>query len=299
MYFLIPLITVAIWAGNAVVSIMSAGLIAPESISFYRWFIALLTLTPFLAKPVWTKRRIIRPFLTKLALLSLLGMVLNQSLTYYAAATTSATHMTLIIALVPLLSMFFSVPLLGIRLSGKSLFGAVISLTGLVYMLSQGQVMNLIQQGISQGDKYILIAACSYSLYGVLLKRWQLPFNNWVALYVQMLFAVIILLPVLMYGGLDNISLNTEALPLVLFAAIPTSILATWLWMQSIQFIGADKSAMFMNLLPVFTAIMAAFMLNETLDKYQLIGGTFVLMGVTITQVKRRAQRPKPEAVAL
>jgi drug/metabolite transporter (DMT)-like permease len=260
--------------------------IAPETISFYRWFIALMTLTPFLIKPVWKKRHAIKPYLPKLAFLALLGMAINQSLAYFAAATTTATHMTLIFALVPLLSLMFSVPILGLTLTKKALFGAMISLTGLVYMLSHGKISNLLSEGINIGDTYMLIAACSYSLYGVLLKRWRLPFNNWIALYVQMVFAVIILLPVLTYHG--QVSLTTESLPLVLYAAIPTSILATWLWMQSIQHLGADKSAMFMNLLPVFTAIMATFILNEQLSSEQFIGGGLVLTGVAMTQFKSR-----------
>ena len=45
MYFLLPLITVIIWSGNAIVNILSVDVIAPETISFYRWFIALMTLT--------------------------------------------------------------------------------------------------------------------------------------------------------------------------------------------------------------------------------------------------------------
>ncbi|MFT7684306.1 MAG: drug/metabolite transporter (DMT)-like permease [Moritella dasanensis] len=286
MYFLLPLFTVIIWSGNSIVNILSTNVIAPETISFYRWFIALITLTPFLIKPVWKKRHAIKPYLPRLAFLALLGMAINQSLAYFAAATTTATHMTLIFALVPLLSLMFSVPILGLSLTKKALFGAMISLTGLVYMLSHGNINNLLSEGINIGDTYMLIAACSYSLYGVLLKRWRLPFNNWIALYVQMVFAVIILLPVLTYHG--QVSLTTESLPLVLYAAIPTSILATWLWMQSIQHLGADKSAMFMNLLPVFTAIMATFILDEQLSSEQFIGGGLVLTGVAMTQFKSR-----------
>ena len=291
MYFLLPLFTVIIWSGNSIVNILSTNVIAPETISFYRWFIALMTLTPFLIKPVWKKRQAIKPYLPKLAFLALLGMAINQSLAYFAAATTTATHMTLIFALVPLLSLMFSVPILGLSLTKKALFGAMISLTGLVYMLSHGNISNLLSEGINIGDTYMLIAACSYSLYGVLLKRWRLPFNNWIALYVQMVFAVIILIPVLTYHG--QVSLTTESLPLVLYAAIPTSILATWLWMQSIQHLGADKSAMFMNLLPVFTAIMATFILNEQLSSDQFIGGGLVLTGVAMTQFKSKKSAGK------
>jgi drug/metabolite transporter (DMT)-like permease len=291
MYFLLPLFTVIIWSGNAIVNILSTNVIAPETISFYRWFVALITLTPFLIKPVWKKRQAIKPYLTKLAVLALLGMAINQSLAYFAAATTTATHMTLIFALVPLLSLMFSVPLLDISLTPKALFGASISLTGLVYMLSHGHISNLLSEGVNIGDTYMLIAACSYSLYGVLLKRWRLPFNNWIALYVQMVFAVIILLPVLTYNG--QVSLSNESLPLVLYAAIPTSILATWLWMQSIHYLGADRTAMFMNLLPVFTAIMATLILDEQLSNYQLIGGALVLAGVITTQLKPKKSAGK------
>ena len=291
MYFLLPLFTVIIWSGNSIVNILSTNVIAPETISFYRWFIALIALTPFLLKPVWKKRHAIKPYLTKLAFLALLGMAINQSLAYFAAATTTVTNMTLIFSLVPLLSLMFSVPLLGLSLTKRALFGATISLTGLMYMLSQGQVSNLLSKGLNIGDSLMLIAACSYSLYGVLLKRWRLPFNNWIALYVQMVFAVIILLPVLTYNG--QVSLSSESLPLVLYAAIPTSILATWLWMQSMHHLGADKTAMFMNLLPVFTAIMATFILDEQLSSYQFIGGALVLAGVTLTQLKSKTSTGK------
>ncbi|MDX2322212.1 MAG: DMT family transporter [Moritella sp.] len=291
MYFLLPLFTVIIWSGNAIVNILSTNVIAPETISFYRWFIALTTLTPFLIKPVWKKRQAIKPYLPKLAFLALLGMAINQSLAYFAAATTTATHMTLIFALVPLLSLMFSVPLLGLSLTKRAVCGVSISLTGLMYMLSHGQIGSLFSEGINIGDSYMLIAACSYSLYGVLLKRWRLPFNNWIALYMQMVFAVIILLPVLTFS--NQVTLTTESLPLVLYAAIPTSILATWLWMQSIQHLGADKSAMFMNLLPVFTAIMATVILDEQLSSYQFIGGALVLAGVAMTQLKSRKSTEK------
>lgn len=123
MFYLFPLLTVTIWAINAIVNKLSFSVIDPGAISFYRWFFAMVTLTPFVAIGAWRKRHIIKPYLSKLAFLALLGMVLNQSLGYFAAATTSATNMALIISLVPLISMFLSVPLLGQRLAPMALVG--------------------------------------------------------------------------------------------------------------------------------------------------------------------------------
>ena len=106
MLYLFPLLAVFIWAGNSIVNKLSFGIIDPEAIAFYRWFFAMLLLTPFVAGRVWQKRRVILPLLPKFATLAMLGMVLNQSLAYFAAATTTATNMALITSLVPMIACF-------------------------------------------------------------------------------------------------------------------------------------------------------------------------------------------------
>ena len=294
MFYLFPLITVAIWAGNAIVNKMAFSVIDPGAISFYRWFFALVMLTPFVAKSVWRDRAIIKPYLTKLAFLGLLGMVLNQSLGYFAAATTTATNIALIISLVPLISMFLSVPILGQRLSPFALIGAVLSLSGLVLRLSHGDVKILISQGIKQGDMLMLIAAVVYALYCVLLKRWKMPFSTWKSVYVQCLFAVIMLTPLLLMS--HRMAITASSIPLIAYAALLASVIAPWLWMLSIERLGADRTAMFMNLLPIMAAGIASVMLNEHLEAYHYIGGIMVLTGVALAQKRIKA---KKQAVAM
>lgn len=289
MFYLFPLITVAIWAGNAIVNKVAFSVIDPGAISFYRWFFALVALTPFVAKSVWRDRAIIKPYLTKLAFLGLLGMVLNQSLGYFAAATTTATNIALIISLVPLISMFLSVPILGQRLSPFALIGAVLSLSGLVLMLSHGDVKSLISQGIKQGDMLMLIAAAVYALYCVLLKRWKMPFSTWKSVYVQCLFAVLMLTPLLLTS--HRMAITASAVPLIAYAALLASVIAPWLWMLSIERLGADRTAMFMNLLPIMAAGIASIMLNEHLEAYHYIGGIMVLTGVALAQKRIKAKK--------
>ncbi|MCG3865714.1 MULTISPECIES: DMT family transporter [unclassified Photobacterium] len=289
MFYLFPLITVAIWAGNAIVNKMAFSVIDPGAISFYRWFFALVMLTPFVAKSVWRDRATIKPYLTKLAFLGLLGMVLNQSLGYFAAATTTATNIALIISLVPLISMFLSVPILGQRLSPFALIGAVLSLSGLVLMLSHGDVKSLISQGIKQGDMLMLIAAAVYALYCVLLKRWKMPFSTWKSVYVQCLFAVMMLTPLLLMS--HRMAITASAIPLIAYASLLASVIAPWLWMLSIERLGADRTAMFMNLLPIMAAGIASVMLNEHLESYHYIGGIMVLTGVALAQKRIKAKK--------
>ncbi|MGF1874657.1 DMT family transporter [Photobacterium frigidiphilum] len=291
MFYLLPLLTVSIWAGNAIVNKLSFSVIDPGAIAFYRWFFAMLVLTPFLAKSIWQHRKTIKPYLPKLAFLSLLGMVLNQSLGYFAAATTTATNMALIISLVPLISMFLSVPLLSQRLSPLAIVGAILSLGGLVLMLSHGNLNQLAAQGITQGDGLLLIAAFVYALYCVLLKRWQMPLTNWQSVYVQGVLAVIMLFP--MFLNSERMAITAEAFPLVMYAAMLGSLIAPWCWLLGIQRLGADRTAMFMNLMPVITALIASVVLNEQLESYHYIGGVMVLSGVALAQKKVKARQQK------
>lgn len=296
MFYLFPLLTVTIWAINAIVNKLSFSVIDPGAISFYRWFFAMVTLTPFVAIGAWRKRHIIKPYLSKLAFLALLGMVLNQSLGYFAAATTSATNMALIISLVPLISMFLSVPLLGQRLAPMALVGAVLSLVGLIFMLGHGDISYLLAQGITQGDGLLLIAAFVYALYSVLLKRWKMPISNWQSVYVQTLFAVIMLTPLLITSHRSGIT--ADSLPLIMYAAIPASVIAPWCWLQAIERLGADRTAMFMNLMPVIAAIVASIVLHEQLAYYHYIGGMMVLAGVALAQRKPKQPPAKDMAIA-
>ncbi|MBT2979950.1 EamA family transporter, partial [Vibrio anguillarum] len=91
MVYLLPLFTVLIWGGNSIINKLAAETIEPSAMSFYRWFVAMLLLTPFCLPTVIRQWVIIKPHLTKLAFLAMLGMVLNQSLGYYAGLTTTAS----------------------------------------------------------------------------------------------------------------------------------------------------------------------------------------------------------------
>ncbi|MDE1209732.1 DMT family transporter [Vibrio aestuarianus] len=289
MVYLLPLFTVLIWGGNSIINKLAAETIEPSAMSFYRWFVAMLILTPFCLPTVIRQLNIIKPYLSKLAFLAMLGMVLNQSLGYYAGLTTTASNMSLITSLVPLLSVFISVPLLNKRISGLSIVGGVLSLSGLTFMLGQGDMSFFIHQDITQGDALMVAAAIVYALYCVLLKRWKMPLSNWTLIYMQGLFAVFMLIP--LWLSSDQLLPTNGSLPLIAYAAVGASLLAPWMWVKAIDIIGADSSAMFMNLLPVVAVSLAATLLGETVQSYHFIGGLMVVSGVILSQVKLKNKR--------
>ncbi|MBM4874621.1 DMT family transporter [Vibrio parahaemolyticus] len=289
MVYLLPFFTVMIWGGNSIVNKMAASTIEPSAMSFYRWFVAMVLLTPFCLPAVIKQRHVIRPYLTKLAFLALLGMVLNQSLGYYAGLTTTASNMALITSLVPLISVFLSVPLLGKSVSMLSIVGGVISLGGLAFMLGHGDVTYFLHQDMTQGDNLMLLAALVYAAYCVLLKRWKMPFNSLTLVYMQGFFSVIMLTP--LWLSSEQLLPSQEALPLIAYAGIAASIFAPLMWVKAIDLIGADSSAMFMNLMPVVSVALASTLLGEEIHVYHIIGGLMVISGVILSQIKVRKKQ--------
>ncbi|ELA9342975.1 DMT family transporter [Vibrio parahaemolyticus] len=289
MVYLLPFFTVMIWGGNSIVNKMAASTIEPSAMSFYRWFVAMVLLTPFCLPAVIKQRHVVRPYLTKLAFLALLGMVLNQSLGYYAGLTTTASNMALITSLVPLISVFLSVPLLGKSVSMLSIVGGVISLGGLAFMLGHGDVTYFLHQDMTQGDSLMLLAALVYAAYCVLLKRWKMPFNSLTLVYMQGFFSVIMLTP--LWLSSEQLLPSQEALPLIAYAGIAASIFAPLMWVKAIDLIGADSSAMFMNLMPVVSVALASTLLGEEIHVYHIIGGLMVISGVILSQIKVRKKQ--------
>ncbi|MGF6231155.1 drug/metabolite transporter (DMT)-like permease [Inquilinus ginsengisoli] len=294
-WFALPIVTVTIWSGNVVVTKLAATEVYPSVIAFERWALALLLLTPFLIRPVWRLRRQILPHLPKLAVLGLLGMAAYQGLAYFAAETTSATKMGFVVSLVPLLTMALSSLLLAEAPTPGMVGGGGLSLFGMALLLGQGDPLAPFSGGLVPGDGMMLIACVAYSGYSVLLRRWPMPLPAWPSLYLQIAFAALFLLPGWLLAPSAPHSMT--AIGMILYAGIPTSILAPFLWMQAIRLLGPSRTSLFINLSPVLTAAIAVAVLGESLHPYHLAGGALVLLGVVLAQRFGRRRTAMPVAV--
>ncbi|MFQ2272114.1 DMT family transporter [Aeromonas enteropelogenes] len=288
MPILFPLLAILIWAANTVVSKAAAGVVDPAAISFYRWVIAALALSPFCLPALWRRRSEIRPWFGKLLMLSLLGMVLYQCLAYYAAHSTSATNMGVIGSLLPLLTLLQGALFFGQRPGRQALLGMSLSLFGVLWLLGQGEPLALLHSGINPGDGMMLLGAASYALYGLLIRRWQLPFGPWLNLYLQILLAVLLLVPVALSA--ESLAVPREGWGMVLFAGIASSLFAAYCWMRGLASLGAERTSVFMNLMPLCTALIAVITLGEPIHGYHLLGGSLILGGVMLAQRKPRAR---------
>ena len=290
MNYLFPLTAVLIWSGNNVVNRMAVGVLYPAEIGFYRWLLAAVVLSPLLAPALWRQRRAVKPHLWRIIVLGLLGMAVYQSLAYYAATLTTATNMGIILSLMPLMALGLSAAMLGVPLTRGALVGALISLVGVLLVVSDGDPARLLSQGVNLGDAMMVVATFAYAIYGVLFKRWQPPLSMSLLLYLQVLVGAVALFPLFLLSPRYGVS--AHGVSLVLYAGVLASMVAPLLWMGGIARIGPNRASLFFNLTPVLTALIAVWLLGEHLTPALFLGGGLTLAGVVL------AERWKPSLAA-
>ena len=284
----LPLTAVFIWSLNIAVTRYVAEFISPVSISFYRWLIAFALLTPFMLPQLLRQRALVLAHWKQLAVLAAFGMVLYQGLSYSAAHYTSATNMGIINAFIPVFTILVSIFILKEWPSHFALAGCLISFLGLLLVIAKGNFANLLALGGHSGDIIMVAAVFFYAFYGVFLKKWQLQIPLFISLYVQIFFALLYHLPFVIWLGLDGI--NAQNGWSVLYAGIFPSLAAPLVWMIAVQQLGPNRTSIFMNLMPIFTAVMAYFWLAEQWSIYHSIGTALAIAGVLLAQ-KKPAQR--------
>ena len=285
---LLPLLSVFIWSLNIAVTRYVTEYISPVSISFYRWLVAFIMLTPFMLPQLYKNRALIQHHWKQLAVLAAFGMVLYQGLSYSAAHYTTATNMGIINAFIPVFTILVSVFILKEWPNRFALLGCLISFSGLLLVIAKGHWANLLSLGGHAGDAIMLAAVFFYAFYGVLLKKWQLKIPLFISVYVQIFFALLYHLPFVLYLGLDAI--NAQNVWSVLYAGMFPSLAAPLLWMLSIQYLGPNQTSVFMNLMPIVTAAIAYCWLAEQWTAYHSIGTALAILGVLLAQKKLPAR---------
>jgi drug/metabolite transporter (DMT)-like permease len=286
--YLYPFLAILLWAGNVIVSKLAASAIAPTAITFYRLILVLILMSPFMLRPLWRNRAQIRRHWWQLALSGLLAMALFQSLSYRAAESTTATNMAIVTALIPLLTALLSVIVLGEAVTLGMAGGGLLSFAGLLYLVGRGDPGAILREGVHMGDLLMLLAAASYALYGVLLRHWKLSIPVWQAVYMQAIAALVFMLPQFLLLPAGSAALDARTLPLIGYSGIGSSILLSFLWIEGVKKLGPTRCSIFINLLPVLTAVFAILWLHESMQAYHLIGGGVALAGVLLTQMVQR-----------
>jgi drug/metabolite transporter (DMT)-like permease len=292
MYYFFLLLTSLLYAGNFVVGKFLIQHTSSLTINELRWGIALIVLIPL----VWWKEKRLLPdrrAVIYLILMGLTGIVLFNVFTYSALDFTSPDDVGLLSALNPISIALASFIFLKDRIKKLQSFGMLLSLVGVVVVISHGQWHRLAALHLNVGDLLMLAAVVTWGLFAVAGRKAMQFVSPYMSTLWSSLFGVLIMLPF----DLPRIHVeNPDASfwGFMLYSAIGGTVIATILWNIGIQQVGPTKSGMFLNFNPIFTAILAFFLLGEGVTVAQVIGTLLVVLGVICFTITGRSRGGSP-----
>jgi drug/metabolite transporter (DMT)-like permease len=206
---------------------------------------------------------------------------------FYALRSTSANSAALIMATNPLLTALLAVAFLGERLTGRHLVALPVALTGVAVVISQGNMNKLESLNFAHGDLLMLVANLCWAGYNVLVRRYM-PQGSPIANTSWVMAAGAILLASVAIGSDAHMStLDGKASLAMAVMVIGGTVLAYLFWGIGIARLGAARTAIFINLVPVF-AMLVSGVLGTLPTTAQLAGGLLVLGGVSISMFPSR-----------
>jgi len=279
-----------LWAGNAVVGRLVAGMVSPMMLNLLRWSIALVVLLP-LAAPVLRPGSALWPSWQRFAVLSVLAIGGYNALLYLSLNTSTPINVTLVGSISPVFMLLIGRIFFGNAISPKQWLGAVLSIFGVLLVLSRGQLDVLLQVRLVPGDIYMLLASAGWAYYSwMLVHPTSEPFairRSWSAfLLAQIAFGLV--WSSLFAGaewalGLGRLTLSWPLAAALLFIAMGPALLAYRSWGAGVARAGPSVAGFFMNLTPLFTAILSSLFLGEPPHAYHALAFVLIVGGIVVS----------------
>ena len=271
-----------LWAGNWVTGRALGEVFDPVSLNFWRWTLASLILLPFALPALVAKRAILRRDAGILLVLAFFGVALFQTMVYQGLRTTTAVNAVLLNSSLPLFMLLCSWALEGERPSGRQIAGMLVSLAGILVIVSRGELERLRQVELHAGDAWILLAMPVWGIYSVLLKRRPSELGGSPFLLAISAAGALMLAPLYAAQAIavpPRWPSPAEAIG-VLYIALAASVLAFAFWNRGVAVVGANAAGFTIHLLPAFGTVLAILLLDESFAGFHAAGFVTILCGV-------------------
>lgn len=282
---LLLLLATILWGGNFVIGRSVTGQIPPVTLAFLRWCIAFLVFFPIVYKQVRRDWPIFREHWKILLVLGFTGVATYNSLVYIAVYHTTSINASLMNSLTSIFIYILSFTFLKVTVSKNQIIGTIISIIGVLFILSGGRLSNLLSFTFNIGDLIVLVAVLSWSIYTLLINKFSDRLPGMSTFLVTIVIGATILFPISMIElAISDVTItwSLHTILAVFYVGIFASIVAFLSWNRGVVKIGANKASIFLNFIPVFATIFATIFLGEQLGLAQIIGGLAVIGGVLL-----------------
>jgi drug/metabolite transporter (DMT)-like permease len=283
---------VLFWAGNSIAGRALAGVISPLALSFWRWFLALLLVTPFAWRGLKTDARVLLQSWRLILALALTGVASFGVLLYIGLESTTALNSVLLQAAVAPLVILMAWAVLREPAAGGQVAGIALSLVGVLAVITKGRLGDLAHLGLNRGDAVILVGVVLYAVYSLLLRRRPAvaPLSLlWATFAVASLLLAPAWLTELALGPARP--LTWQAAAGVAYVAVFPSFLSYLFYNRGIELIGAARASQYLHLQPVFGALLAVALLGEQFLAYHAVGVALIAAGIGLSTWTERRRR--------
>jgi len=281
-------ITPLLFSSNMIIARAAIDLVGPVSLAFYRWSMTAFLLALFFRQGFLGSWRLALAEYRELLVLGALGMGVCGAFVYLGAHTTTATNIGLIYSAAPVLIIALAHFFHNERLNRLQHCGVVLSLFGVLLLISRGQPQRLLELDLVRGDIWIICATISWAIYSIRLRYRPTRLNPIARFGWTAVAGVLVMLPFVIFEQqLGNTRpLTFAAAGVVLFLALFASIGAYLGYGLVQRAMGAGRAGLVLYLAPVYNAGLAWWLLDEKLYMFHIYGAGMVFFGVFLANRK-------------
>ncbi|MGH4121753.1 MAG: DMT family transporter [Clostridium sp.] len=249
--------------------------------AFYRFALAAIILF-IIMKVKYPKEKILKEDKLKLALGGLFGVAIYFIFENYSVAYTSASNVAILIATIPVFTLFSQKILYKEKMTYGKIIGATLSLIGIIIIIASKGRVSLFSKG-SIGDLMALGAVFSWVIYNMVCSSFKRNYRIITITTYQIMWGALFLSPSLLFSTLQVPS--TKVVLNIVFLSIFCSCIGYIIYVYCLKELGATIITTYINLQPIMSLIAAAVLLNEVITVGQVIGCTIIIMGVTLVSL--------------
>lgn len=214
---------------------------------------------------------------------SLYFLTENTALIY-----TQATNVSLICAMVPLVTAILSCIVLKEKLSRRFWLGSFVACTGVSFVILNG---NFVLKLNPLGDLLAFAAICCWSVYCLTVKKLHYTYNPLFVIRNLFFYGLLTLSPYFLYEPFD-VSMEVFKRPVVwmnlLFLGLVASSLCYVMWNMAMHELGVIRTNSYLYCSPLITMVTAAVFISEQITVYILLGATLILYGLWMANHKKK-----------
>ena len=287
--YLYLFLTVTFWAGNFIVGKLASFYnVPPFSLNFYRWFFAWLILAPFTIPEIIEKKEYIFKNYKLFIILGVTSITIFNSIVYYSLNFTQVISGVLMISTIPVMIMLFSSILNIEKTNIFQIIGVIFSFAGVIMIITKADIQILKNLDFNKGDITMVVAMFSWALYSTLLKRQKYEISQISLLQVVITFGLLFLIPIYFIENQigSRIILEKPFILILSYVVLFPGLASFLLWIKGISLIGANRSGVFLHLMPILSAIMAMIFFSEKFMFYHMLGACFIITGILLSNKK-------------